>query len=139
MDNHHHAIQLGAVWEPPIPAADGGSVWTRRFGRPTGLGPDDRTLLVITRSAVAAGVTVNAVPLPPLAAGLDRWSYDVTPRLRDRNELVLVLSAAAGDDVHRAVEGRGPLPLAVGTVALEIVPAAAGTAGSQGSRAGRSA
>lgn len=138
MDNHHHAIHLGAVWEAPIPAADGGAVWTRRFGRPTGLGPGDRAFLVITRPTIAAGVTINTVPLPPLTAGVERWSHDVTPLLRDRNDLALVLAAAAAD-VHHAVQGRGPLPLAVGRVDLEIVPAVPGAAGSRGSPAGRSA
>jgi len=138
MDNHHHVIHLGAAWEPPDPAADGGVVWTRRFGRPTGLGPDDRVVLVIersaiVRSAIAAELAVNTVRLPPLAAGVERWSHDVTSLLRDRNELVLVLSAAADGDANgdtaRASHGRCPLPATLGTVALEILPAAsAGTA-----------
>ncbi len=144
MHDHHHEIHLGAAWEPPAPAAaDGRRVWTRRFGRPAGLEPGDRVLFVVTGPAVAAEIAVNAVRLPPLLAGTHRWAEDITPLLRDRNELAVDLTAAV--DVTAAVavtaaiavtaastiehvpargpHGRGPLPSAIGIVALEIVAA----------------
>ena len=124
MHDHHHAIHLGAAWEPPAPAAAGGVVlWTRRFGRPAGLEPGDRVLLVIVRPAVAAGMAVNAVPLPSLEAGATHWTHDITSLLRERNELVISVATAVGLDAALGSRGRSPLPSAVGTVRLEIVSA----------------
>ena len=131
-DHQHHAIQLGAAWEPPAPAAaDDLVVWTRRFGRPAGLGPGDRVLLVFSRPSVAGEVSVNAVPLPPLAAGASRWAEDITPLLLDRNELRVAVAAASTIDhaPPRGLHGRGPLPSAIGMVSLEIVPADHGASG----------
>ncbi len=132
MHDHHHEIHLGAAWEPPAPAAaDGRRVWTRRFGRPAGLEPGDRVLLVVTGPAVAAEIAVNAVRLPPLLAGTHRWAEDITPLLRDRNELSFDVTAAVDVTAASTIEhvparsphGRGPLPSAIGIVALEIVAA----------------
>ncbi|MFM8703095.1 MAG: hypothetical protein ACKOHG_04380, partial [Planctomycetia bacterium] len=61
MTHHHHSIHLGAAWEPPMPSAGGGTEWKRRFGRPAGLEPGDRVLLVVAQAEVAVGVTMNAV------------------------------------------------------------------------------
>ena len=126
MHHHHHSIHLGTAWEPPSPAAaDGCVVWTRRFGLPGGLGADDRVLLVVEQPAVAAEVSVNGVRQPPLSPHAGRWAQDVTPLLRVRNELLVVVPASAGDgeaDARRdGRNGRGPLPSVVGTVTLEIV------------------
>lgn len=129
-DHQHHAIQLGAAWEPPAPAAaDDRVVWTRRFGRPAGLGPGDRVLLVVSQPSVAGEVSVNAVPLPPLVAGASRWAEDITPLLQDRNELRVAVASTIDHASARGPHGRGPLPSAIGMVALEIVPADDGTGG----------
>ena len=140
MPNHHHSINhsihLGAAWEPPAPAAaDGRVVWMRRFGRPGGLEPGDRVLLVFTQPAVVAEVVVNAVALPPLSVNAGRWSEDITPLLRDRNELLV--TAAASVDSGMGDSGtapgsrtRGLLPSVFGRVALEIVSANHATGGS---------
>jgi len=126
MHDHHHEIQLGAAWEPPAPAsADGWVVWTRRFGRPAGLEPGDRVLLVVTQPAASAEMAVNSARLPPLSGGAHRWAEDITPLLLDRNELRITLAAASA--IERAPasgqHGRGPLPSAIGIVAIEIVAA----------------
>ena len=133
MPNHHHSINhsihLGAAWEPPAPAAaDGRVVWMRRFGRPGGLEPGDRVLLVFTQPAVVAEVVVNAVALPPLSVNAGRWSEDITPLLRDRNELLVTAAASVdsgmGDSGTAAgQQTRGLLPSVFGRVALEIVSA----------------
>ncbi len=142
MHNHHHSIHhsinLGTAWEPPAPtAADGRMLWSRRFGRPGGLEPGDRVLLVFMQPAVAAEVVVNAVSLPPLAVNASRWAQDITPLLRDRNELLVTASAsismnggmADGGTVH-GQQTRGLLPSVFGRVALEIVSANHATGGS---------
>ncbi|MFM8705029.1 MAG: hypothetical protein ACKOHG_14400 [Planctomycetia bacterium] len=123
MPHHHHSIHLGAAWETPAPSADGGTEWKRRFGRPAGIEPGDRVLLVVSQAEVAAVVTLNAVTLPPLPAGAGRWTHDVTPLLRDRNELVLAMTEPVPAVANDAAHGRGPLPAACGRVALEIVSA----------------
>ena len=130
MQNHHHSIHhsihLGTAWEPPpLVEADGRVLWTRRFGRPGGLGTGDVVLLVVTEPAVAAEVALNAVCLPPLPAGVARWEQDITPLLLGRNELLVRVAASAEGDTMLGQRGRGELPSVIGTVALEIV--AAGT------------
>jgi hypothetical protein len=124
MHNHHYSIRLGTAWEPPTPAeADGRVLWTRRFGRPGGLVPGDRVLLVVTGPTVAAELVVNAVGLPPLSAGVDRWAHDITPLLRDRNELLVSVAASVGGAAGDERRGRSPLPTVIGAVVLEIVAA----------------
>jgi hypothetical protein len=128
MQNHHHSIHhsihLGTAWEPPAPAeADGRVLWTRRFGRPGGLEAGDRVLLVVTQPACAAEMVFNAVQLPPLSAGAGRWEQDITPLLRVRNELLVLVDSSVGGDMGHGQPRRGLLPSAIGTVALEIVPA----------------
>ena len=145
MPNHHHSIHhsihLGTAWEPPAPAAaDGRGVWMRRFGRPGGLEPGDRVLLVFTQPAVVAEVVVNAVALPPLSVNAGRWSEDITPLLRDRNELLVTAAASLENGVVDGGMGdsgtapgsrtRGLLPSVFGRVTLEIVSANHATGGS---------
>ena len=128
MSNHHHSIHLGTAWEPPTAVAgDGCVLWTRRFGRPAGLEPGDRVLLVVAASAVAAEVVVNAARLPSLSAHAGRWTQDITPLLRDRNELLLTMAASAGGDSAHEPQGRTTLPSIFGRVTLEIVAAGRGS------------
>jgi len=152
MRDHHHAIRLGSAWDPPpkvLPAAALPAVgervrWSRRFGRPGGLGPDDRVLLVVTESATGAEIAVNGVCLPPLllpphcppphcptprVAVAARWSHDITPLLRDRNDIVVVVPATVGGDPVCDTHGRSPLPPAIGMIALEIVTPYKATSG----------
>jgi len=117
---HHHAIHLGAAWEPPAPTVAGREEWTRRFGKPAGLAAGDRVLLVVRQPGAVAAVRLNDVFLSPPAPGAERWEADVTSLLRDRNELRLVVDAAAARRVTESA-GRGPLPAACGIVSVEIV------------------
>ena len=128
-----HVIRLGNAWETP---ADGTgqrvSRWRRRFGRPGGLGPGDKVVLVVERPGLSATAVLNGVPLPAVVPG-GRWANDVTPLLADRNELVLDLATAEPppEPMREAARrgppgGRRPLPEAAGAVRLEIVSAARG-------------
>jgi hypothetical protein len=81
-------------------------------------------LLVFTHAGIPAELTLNAVGLPPLSAAADRWEEDITPLLRDRNELVVAVDVALPLDAGCDAHGRSPLPSACGRVALEIVSAA---------------
>jgi hypothetical protein len=139
MCDHHHAIRLGSAWDPPAkvpPSMDKHVRWARRFGRPGGLGPDDRVLLVVTESATGAEIAVNGVCLPPLfpppnLAVVARWSHDITPLLRDRNDIVVAVPATVSGDPVCDTHGRSPLPPAIGTIALEIVTPYKATPGAQ--------
>jgi hypothetical protein len=78
--------------------------------------------LVIDAPADAA-LTLNGVALPASAAGAT-YRANVTPLLCDRNLLVLVPRLA--DEPVSLPAARGPLPVALGRVRLEIVPGLAG-------------
>lgn len=123
VDPSPHAIHLGTAWEAPAPHSDGGTVWRRRFGRPAGLTPSDRVLLVVADRGMQAGVAVNGVWLPPLQPGTGRWEQDVTSLLRDRNELQIVVAARPSDGLQ-AGPHRWLLPAEVGRLTLEIVATA---------------
>jgi hypothetical protein len=127
-----HLIRLGNAWEPPAArTGEGAGRWRRRFGRPGGLGPGDRVVLVVERSELPAAAALNGVPLPAVVPG-DRWAHDVTPLLADRNELVLEIGLPEPTPDPTAeparigpIAGRRPLPDVAGAVRLEIVVAAA--------------
>jgi hypothetical protein len=116
----NHTIRLGSAWEHSA----AGAVWTRHFGRPGGLGPEDRVLLVIVPRAAAA-VSLNAAALPRINAGGGPWRHEITPLLRDRNTLVLTpgppVAPAALDSATGNGHGRMPLPDEIGDVSLEII------------------
>ena len=126
MNDHHthaapapHQIRLQSVWDPP---RFGGDAWRRQFGRPAGIEPGIRVLLVVVEPALAA-VTLNDIALPVPASPGSRWSQDVTELLRDRNELVLMPAAttAAATSEPPNAHGRLSLPAPVGRVFLEIL------------------
>lgn len=114
-----HTIRLASAWEPP---SAGGGVWLRRFGRPAGIEPGDRVLLVVETPAIAA-LTLNATPLPAPPAGATRWSHDITAILGDRNALSLAPCAGCGDGTAEVTDahGRAPLPAQYGIVTLQIL------------------
>jgi hypothetical protein len=105
-----HTIDLTNAWEPP---AAGSQAWVRRFGRPSGVEPGDRVWLVMDVPP-PAGASLNGIPLPAMPEAVAPWRFDVTPRLGQRNELVLPLDAD-GCGMRRA-----PLPALRGGVRLEI-------------------
>lgn len=125
-DGHmnHHAIHLGNAWEPP---ANPAGAWERKFGRPSGVEPGDRVLLLCERSGEATAarpvitLAINRSALPPIDPAAVRWEHDITPLLRERNELVLQPEPAeAPPAVDR--HGRAPLPEAWGRLCVVIVP-----------------
>jgi len=121
-----HVIHLGDAWEPPVAAGDRNR-FVRRFGRPSGLESGNRVLLVVSDPAVSASVVVNETPLPDVVGGAVRWEYDITPLLRERNELVLLIGMDSDADARMpgapGTSGRLRLPAASGAVTIEIVAA----------------
>jgi hypothetical protein len=126
MNDHHnhaapapHQIRLQSVWDPP---RFGGDAWRRQFGRPAGIEPGIRVILVVEEPAVAL-LTLNGVQLPIPARSASRWSQDVTDILVDRNELVLVPAATTAPAIREPpnAHGRLSLPATVGRVFLEIL------------------
>lgn len=114
-----HAIHLGAAWEPVT--ADGRR--RRHFGRPGGIEPGDR--LVLVRTGVPAGapslrMALNGIDLVVREVAEGRLEADVTTAIRDRNELVVTVDPA-DDVVEEPAQGRGRFPDAWGRIAIEIV------------------
>ncbi|MFM7244467.1 MAG: hypothetical protein ACKO40_09900 [Planctomycetaceae bacterium] len=112
-----HAIHLGTAWEPP--AADV-PAWVRRFGRPAGIEPGDRVLLVCEATDSVdpwREATLNDLALVWREAKPGSFESDVTKLLRPRNTLVVPGAAADGDPTER----RAALPEAWGRLSLVIV------------------
>lgn len=119
-----HLIRLGAAWEPLQSAGGGSTTWRRRFGRPSGLQPGDRVILLWERSAPVTetpSFTLNGRPLPRVASGVSRWEHDVTALLDDRNELVLEADGPASIAETLDAHGRTDLPATRGSLVLAIV------------------
>lgn len=119
-----HAIYLGNAWEPP---ADAAGNWTRKFGQPSGVEAGDRVLLVCERPSEAAAarprlaVSLNGNSLGMIDPASARWEHDITPLLRERNDLVVNPEpAAAPPPVDR--HGRASLSDAWGRLSVVIVP-----------------
>lgn len=114
-----HRIRLQSAWDPPGP---GGHAWQRHFGRPAGIEPGIRVILVLEGPAVAS-LVLNGSPLPlPVTPG-SSWTHDVTDVLAARNELLVVPAAGEEVDAREPVNahGRRSLPLTLGRVFLEIL------------------
>lgn len=115
-----HAIHLGTAWEPPTAALPG---WVRRFGRPAGVEPGDRVLLVCEAADIAdawRAATLNDQPVAWREAGLGSFDSDVTALLLPRNTLVVPEGRLEASDGDRA-ERRSALPTAWGRLSLVIV------------------
>ena len=88
-----HRIRLSKPWQREATTA--GVLWRRKFGRPSGLG-DQQTVWVGVEGMLPGGsVALNGEMLgrlPDLGAG---GRYDVTRRLRPRNELQILLEGVA--------------------------------------------
>jgi hypothetical protein len=113
-----HAIRLQAAWEPP---AGSDAPWIRRFGRPAGVEPGQQVWLVVVGAQVHAATVLNGAALPPIEAGQPRWAHDITPLLRDRNVLEMLIHPGGARCTAVADASRQPAPSACGCVGLEIV------------------
>ncbi len=115
-----HAIHLGTAWEPPSAAVP---AWVRRFGRPAGIEPGDRLLLVCEAAELAdawRSATLNDQPLAWREAGPGTFESDASSLLLPRNTLVVSVGHVAPADGDR-LERRAVLPDAWGSLSLVIV------------------
>ena len=95
----------------------GSARYTRRFGLPTNLEPGERVSLVVGRVDYAAAVKLNGELLGWQSFIDEEWQYDVTAKLKPRNDLALVVTQH-GDETR---PGRENLPGGlIGEVRLEI-------------------
>lgn len=123
-----HTIKLTAAWDR-IDLPDGGAVWGRQFGRPTGIAPPLQVWLVAEPSLLDR-FWLNG---SRLAAAADQGSgIRITDRLVVRNLLLLPpaglaserIEAIAGDQmVGRGASRRSALPADLGMVMLAIAAA----------------
>jgi len=84
-----HRIRLRKPWQREATAD--GMVWRRRFGRPSGLGVGHTVCVCVEGMPSEGSVTLNGRRLGPLPAPHASARYDVTRRLRARNELSIHL------------------------------------------------
>jgi hypothetical protein len=85
-----HAIRLKAPWQID---RDGNTVrYTRRFGLPTNLGPEERVSLVIEKVTAPARVELNAQLLGEQTVEESKKSYSITPVLQPRSEICISLA-----------------------------------------------
>ena len=108
-----HAIRLRGPWECQtndgwqrvhMPTALAGItseqdrgrlVCRRRFGCPTCLDSHERVWLVIDRPLLSGEGQLNGEPLGQFGAGQVSKEFDITNRLRERNEVILDFEIAA--------------------------------------------
>lgn len=115
-----HAIHLGTAWNPPD---HGSPAWRRWFGRPAGIEPGNRLLLVCTGVRASdpwRHTALNGMPLVWRATGEATLECDVTGMLIARNELVV----SGGDTsalVATPIGARADLPEAWGRLSLVVV------------------
>jgi len=84
-----HRIRLRKPWQREATA--GGVLWRRRFGRPSRLGAGHTVSVCVEGTASGGAVTLNGQLLGPLPTPGTNGRYDVTGRLRERNELTIRL------------------------------------------------
>ncbi|MEX2141503.1 MAG: hypothetical protein WD894_19715 [Pirellulales bacterium] len=61
----------------------------RRFGCPTCLDPHERVWLLIERPVLSGEANLNSEPLGRMNLAQHLVEFDITSRLRERNELIL--------------------------------------------------
>ena len=88
-----HRIRLRRPWA--CRSGTQGTVWQRRFGCPTGVGPGDRVHLSFTGFSAAIAVRLNGRQLGVLPLDALPGSFDVTGELAARNEIEFELLASA--------------------------------------------
>lgn len=97
--------------------------YLRRFGLPTNLTADEQVLLVVDRVDWQATITLNGELLGRQTHADGSRRYDITRRLKPRNELRLVVELSppvSNSAVREAFECQGPAGGLVGEVRLEI-------------------
>ena len=90
-----HRIRLRDPWQrEPLPS--GGTRYRRGFQCPTGLDSQERVWLVIEGGTPYA-VSLNGEPLQAFAASDRIVAYEITARLRPRNELQIDQAGELGE------------------------------------------
>ena len=84
-----HRIRLRKPWRQECTAA--GLLWSRKFGRPGGLGPGQTVCVRIEGMSLAGSVALNGELLGRLPSPPTSGRYDVTKRLQASNELQILL------------------------------------------------
>ena len=80
---------MPADWRDVFGGRAGRARFTRRFGRPTNLGPDEQVLLVFEDVGGRSTIELNGDRLGEIQAGQARVAFDVTDRLQDNNRLTV--------------------------------------------------
>ena len=98
-------------------------IYSRNFGRPTGLEPEDSVELVIEQVDPQASVLLNGRLLGEIPPGGQAWRRSISDQLEARNELQVRLSMLAEQAPARPPGREGTPGGILGEVRLEIIPA----------------
>jgi hypothetical protein len=79
-----------------LPGNRGRICWRRRFSRPTGLDPGEAVWLCIASRGAMLSVTLNGQPLASIEPTNALGEFEITARLRPRNELAVEAYRSAG-------------------------------------------
>ena len=82
-------VKMPAGWQSLFGRRSGHARFTRRFNRPTNVGPHQRVLIVLERPAGTAALRVNDHHLGTTTPAAESARFDVTAVLRRSNELVV--------------------------------------------------
>lgn len=82
-------------WSVALGDFHGRARYTRRFGLPTNLSPEERVSLVVERIHGQGSIELNGQLLGTQAAADGARKYEVTPLLQLRNSLQIVIELAA--------------------------------------------
>jgi hypothetical protein len=85
-------VNVPADWAADLGLNFFGQVlYTRHFGRPTGLEAEDRVILVFERVDAFGTVALNGLPLGIVPVGGAAADFDVTADLKPRNQLAILV------------------------------------------------
>jgi len=87
-----HRIRLRKPWK--YEACEAEARWRRRFGRPTGLGPDTTVSLVVENAAAPLHIRLNGELLGRVSRQGEAGRFVVTNRLLLQNELAILTDEA---------------------------------------------
>jgi len=90
----NRAVKMPARWEEMGLGDFRGTIrFTRSFGRPPQIGPDERAWLIVEKPGADCVISLNGSELKCRSDGGDMVEVEVTDRLLERNELQLAMKS----------------------------------------------
>lgn len=118
MMNEPHSIRLREPWDRQS-VSPTRTVFSRRFGRPTGIATGDRVDLVVEAAHFEAEIRLNGALVGRIDSPSTICRVDVTQSLLARNELVVTLETPQSEASPDGIP-EGPSIEFPGTARVEI-------------------